>query len=427
MKKIYYIIIILIVLVSIYAYVRIGSNKEVLSFETTVIEKGNISSIITATGSLEAITTVEVGTQVSGIIQNIFVDFNSEVKSGQTIAILDTTMLHSSLLSAKADLQQRKANLDYYKKNYERVKLLYESKTVAESEYDQAEWNYETAKANYNASLASLEKAQINLNYATIVSPINGVIVSRSVDEGQTVAASFNTPTLFSIAQDLTKMQVVASIDEADIGQVKEGNKVMFTVDAFPDDEFEGKVIQIRLEPTISQNVVTYNVLIDAPNPDLKLMPGMTASLNIMVAQENDVLKIESKALRYSPSQDVLMEMRKLMMANRNKKGAPASKPGGVSRKQMPPGEMKTGGTKGMFSRNLRDGEALVWVKTEELIRPKRIKTGLSDGSYTTILEGLEEGEVIVTGETTKNKKEQGEEQDKEQKSPFMPSKPPKR
>ncbi len=423
MKKIYYIIIILIVLVSIYAYVRIGSNKEVLSFETTVIEKGNISSIITATGSLEAITTVEVGTQVSGIIQNIFVDFNSEVKSGQTIAILDTTMLHSSLQSAKADLQQRKANMDYYKKNYERVKLLYESNTVAESEYDQAEWNYETAKANYNASLASLEKAQINLNYATIVSPINGVIVSRSVDEGQTVAASFNTPTLFSIAQDLTKMQVVASIDEADIGQVKEGNKVIFTVDAFPDDEFEGKVIQIRLEPTISQNVVTYNVLIDAPNPDLKLMPGMTASLNIMVAQENDVLKIESKALRYSPSQDVLMEMRKLMMANRNKKGAPGSMPGGVSRKQMPPGGMKTGGMKGMFSRDLMDGEALVWIKTEELIRPKRIKTGLSDGSYTTILEGLEEGEVIVTGETMKNKKEQGE----EQKSPFMPSRPPKR
>lgn len=423
MKKIYYIIIILIILVSIYAYVRIGSNKEVLSFETTVIEKGNISSIITATGSLEAITTVEVGTQVSGIIQNIFVDFNSEVKSGQTIAILDTTMLHSSLLSAKADLQQRKANMDYYKKNYERVKLLYESNTVAESEYDQAMWNYNTAKANYNASLASLEKARINLNYATIVSPINGVIVSRSVDEGQTVAASFNTPTLFSIAQDLTKMQVVASIDEADIGQVKEGNKVMFTVDAFPDDEFEGEVIQIRLEPTISQNVVTYNVLIDAPNPNLKLMPGMTASLNIMIAQENDVLKIESKALRYSPSQDILMEMRKLMMANRNKKGAPESKPGGVSGRQMPSGGMKTGGMKGMFSRDLPDGEALVWLKTEEFIRPKRIKTGLSDGSYTTILEGLEEGEVIVTGETMKNKKEQGE----EQKSPFMPSKPPKR
>ncbi len=422
MKKVYYIFLIVIILVSIYAYVRIGNNKEVLSFETAVIEKGDISSIITATGSLEAITTVEVGTQVSGIIQNIFVDFNSEVNSGQTIAILDTTTLYSALKSAKADLEQRKANLDYYKKNYERVKLLYQSKTVAESEYDQAKWNYETAKANYNASLASLEKAQINLNYATIVSPINGVIVSRSVDEGQTVAASFNTPTLFSIAQDLTKMQVVASIDEADIGQVKEGNKVLFTVDAFPDDEFAGEVIQIRLEPTISQNVVTYNVLIDAPNPDLKLMPGMTANLNIMVAKESNVLKIESKALRYSPSQDVLIEMRKQMMSNRNNEGTARPMPGGTSRGQIPTGAMRTGGMQGMLSRDLPDGEALVWVKTEKLIRPKRIKTGLSDGSYTTIIEGLDEGEEVVTGENKKKKEQNGE-----QKSPFLPSRPPRR
>lgn len=416
MKKKYYIFIIVITsLVSVFIVFRITGNKEVLSFETTTIDKGDISSTITATGSLEAITTVEVGTQVSGIIQNIYVDFNSRVKSGQVIAKLDTTMLYSSLLSSKADLDQRSANLDYYKKNFERTKLLFESNTIAESEYDQAKWNYETAKANLNSSLASLKKAEINLSYATIISPINGVVISRSVDEGQTVAASLNTPTLFSIAQDLTKMQVVASIDEADIGQVKENNRVIFTVDAFPDDEFEGKVIQIRLEPTISQNVVTYNVLIDTPNPNLKLMPGMTANLNILVAEETNVLKIQSKALRYTPSQDVLTEMREKMMAKREKE----SDSNVSESRHKPPRDMPSGGTQGTISQDLSDGEALIWVKTEDFIRPQRIKTGLSDGTNVAVLEGLDENDEVITSEVLQKKKEQ-----KAQQSPFMPERP---
>jgi len=407
MKKVYYIIIFaLVALTAIYLTYSISRNKEILSFETTKIEKGDIRSIITATGSLEAITTVEVGTQVSGIIQDIYVDFNSTVKRNQVIAKLDTTMLYSSLQSSKAELDQRIANLDYYKKNFERVKLLFESNTIAESEYDQAKWNYEAAKANYNSSKANLNKSEINLNYATIISPINGVVISRSVDEGQTVAASLNTPTLFSIAQDLTKMQVVASIDEADIGQVKEGNNVVFSVDAFPDDEFEGKVIQIRLEPSINQNVVTYNVLIDAPNLNLKLMPGMTANLNIFVAEENNILKISSKALRYTPSQDVIVEMRKIMMAQIKKKGG----------NTMPTGGM---GMQGASLRNLPKGESLIWVKTEDFIRPKRIKTGLSDGNNTVVLEGLEEEDEVVTGEVVQKKNKQTNKQ-----SPFIPSRP---
>lgn len=414
MKKVFYIVVaIVLVLISAFTISRFSSNKEVLSFETTKAEKGDISSIITATGSLEAITTVEVGTQVSGIIQNIFVDFNSRVKSGQPIAILDTTMLYSSLQSARAELEQRSANLEYYKKNYERVNLLFESKTVSESEYDQAKWNYEIAKANYLSSKASLDKAIVNLNYATITSPINGVVISRNVDEGQTVAASFSTPTLFSIAQDLTKMQVVASIDEADIGQVKDGNRVIFSVDAFPDDEFEGKVIQIRLEPSVSQNVVTYNVLIDAPNPDLKLMPGMTANLNILVAEETNILKIQSKALRYSPSQDVIMKMQSLMMARMKDK---KFSPGNSNEKIQRP----NGGSKPeMFSHNLSKGEAIIWVKTEDFIKPQRIKTGLSDGTNITVLEGLNENEEVITGEVIKKKKEQ-----ESQQSPFMPGRP---
>ncbi len=415
MKKVYYIIIAAIIaLIAVYAVSRISGNKEVLSFETTKVEKGDISSVITATGSLEAITTVDVGTQVSGIIQNIFVDFNSAVKSGQAIAILDTTMLYTSLQSAEADLQQKKANLEYYKKNFDRVKLLFESNTVAESEYDQAKWNYEIAKANYLSSKAGLEKTQINLNYATIVSPINGVIISRNVDEGQTVAASFNTPTLFSIARDLTKMQVVSNIDEADIGQVKKGNKVSFTVDAYPDDEFKGEVIQIRLEPTITQNVVTYNVLIDAPNPDLKLMPGMTASLNILVAEEKNILKIQSKALRYSPSQEVMMEIRNKMMAQM-KSGNRSNTPTGT-------GSRNTRGMQGMVSKDLPKGESMVWVKTEDFIRPARIKTGLSDDTYVVLLEGLEEGDEVISSEITEKKKES-----ENQKSPFMPSRPGRR
>lgn len=411
MKKIYYIIIIAVIaLITILIIFRFSSNKEVLSFETIKAEKGDISSIITATGSLEAITTVDVGTQVSGIIQNIYVDFNSKVKSGQTIAILDTFMLYTSLQSAKADLQQKKANIDYYKKNFDRLKLLFESNTIAESDFDLAKFNYETAIANYLSSKASLEKAEINLKYATIISPIDGVIISRNIDEGQTVAASFNTPTLFSIAKDLTKMQVVASIDEADIGQLKKGNKVLFTVDAYPDDEFEGKVIQIRLEPTITQNVVTYNVLIDAPNPELKLMPGLTANLNILVAEEKNILKIQSKALRYSPSQEVMMKLRDVMLAQRKKSENTAR---GIDKRP-------NGGAKqGMFSRDLPDGEAIIWVKTEDLIKSKRIKTGLSDGTSIVVLEGLNEDEEVITDEVYKKKKEQ-----KSQKSPFMPARP---
>lgn len=410
-KSIYIIGILILALIAFLAFKRINNNKEIFKFETTTIKTGDISSVITATGSLEAITTVDVGTQVSGIIQDIFVDFNSDVKSGQTIAILDTTMLYSSLQNNAADLQQKKANLDFNEKNFDRVKFLYESNTVAESDFDQAKFNYETAKANYLSSKASFKKAQINLSYATIISPINGVVISRSVDEGQTVAASLNTPTLFSIAQDLTKMQVVASIDEADIGQLKKGNKVLFTVDAYPDDEFEGQVIQIRLEPTISQNVVTYNVLIDAPNPDLKLMPGMTTSLSIEVAEVKNVLKIQSKALRYSPSQEVLIELRKKMM-EQMKSDNDTNLPSGTRARTA-------GGMQGMLSRDLPKGESMVWVKTEDFIKPARIKTGLSNGTSIAVLEGLNEWDEVVSNEIKEKKKDS-----KNQKSPFMPNGP---
>ena len=409
MKKILIILgVVILILITIFGFLRINNTSEQIEFETETISTGDINSSITATGSLEAITTVDVGTQVSGIIQKIFVDFNSVVKNGQTIAILDTTMLYSSLLSVKADVQQKSANLEYTRKNFERIKMLFESTTVAESDFDQAKFNYETAKANYTASMASLEKAQINLSYATIISPINGVVISRSVDEGQTVAASFNTPTLFTIAQDLTKMQVVASIDEADIGQVVEGNRVLFTVDAYPDNEFEGKVIQKRLEPTVSQNVVTYNVLIDAPNPDLKLMPGMTASLTILVEEEIGVLKIQSKALRYKPSAELLKDM----MKNRPKPGE--NLPSANQQKQMGFDPMNP-------SASLEKGQAMVWIKMNDVIMPRIIKTGLSNGTYITILDGLNEGDTVILNEQVVKKSEAKE---TESESPYMPKRP---
>jgi len=409
MKKILIILgVVILILITIFGFLRINNSSEQIQFETETISTGDINSSITATGSLEAITTVDVGTQVSGIIQKIFVDFNSVVKNGQTIAILDTTMLYSSLLSVKADVQQKSANLEYTRKNFERIKMLFESTTVAESDFDQAKFNYETAKANYTASMASLEKAQINLSYATIISPINGVVISRSVDEGQTVAASFNTPTLFTIAQDLTKMQVVASIDEADIGQVVEGNRVLFTVDAYPDNEFEGKVIQKRLEPTVSQNVVTYNVLIDAPNPDLKLMPGMTASLTILVEEEIGVLKIQSKALRYKPSAELLKDM----MKNRPKPGE--NLPSANQQKQMGFDPMNP-------SASLEKGQAMVWIKMNDVIMPRIIKTGLSNGTYITILDGLNEGDTVILNEQVVKKSEAKE---TESESPYMPKRP---
>lgn len=241
---------------------------------------------MTATGTVEPVTQVEVGTQVSGIIDKLYADYNDQVKAGQLIAEMDKVTLQAELESAQAQLASSKTEYEYQTKNYARTKTLHEKQLVSDAEYDQAFYLYETARNAYEQSQAAMVKVKRNLGYATITSPIDGVVISRAVEEGQTVAAGFETPTLFTIANDLTQMQVVADVDEADIGQVADGQRVQFSVDAYPDDTFEGTVLQVRLEATTESNVVTYEVVIDAPNPDLKLKPGLTANVTIFTLEK---------------------------------------------------------------------------------------------------------------------------------------------
>ena len=283
-----------------------GKKEEKVSFETAKVEKKSIHTSITATGTIEPVTSVTVGTQVSGIVAKLYVDYNSIVKKGQVIAELDKTNLISELNTAKANLASSQSTATYQQANYNRYKTLYDKGLVSADEFENAQLSYQKAREDVNAKRESVRKAETNLGYATITSPIDGVVLSKSVEEGQTVAASFNTPELFKIAQDLTDMRVIADIDEADIGGVKEGQRVSFTVDAFPDDHFEGRVTQVRQQATTESNVVTYEVVISAPNEDLKLMPGLTASVTIYTMEKNDVLVVPSKALRFMPNQAFL-------------------------------------------------------------------------------------------------------------------------
>ena len=282
------------------------------SFSMAKVEKGNIQTSITATGTIEPVTSVTVGTQVSGIVNKLYVDYNSEVKKGQIIAELDKTNLISELNTAKANLSSAQSTLAYEQNNFQRYKTLYDKGLVSADEFETARLSYLKAKDQVTTSSQSVQKAQTNLGYATITSPIDGVVLSKAVEEGQTVAASFNTPELFTIAQDLTNMRVIADIDEADIGGVKEGQRVSFTVDAFPDDQFEGHVTQVRQQATTESNVVTYEVVISAPNNDLKLKPGLTANVTIFTLEKNDVLIVPAKALRFTINEALLQEGQKI-------------------------------------------------------------------------------------------------------------------
>ncbi len=355
-----------------------------INIETARVKTGTISKTITATGTLEAITTVEVGTQVSGIVENIYVDFNSYVKKGQLLAKLDTTNLAAALEQSKATLDNAKAELDYQQANYDRLEPLYKKNMLAKSDFDQAIYNLNKAKASYNNALAQHKKNKINLDYAFIHSPIDGIVLNRAVEEGQTVAASFNTPTLFTIANDLTQMEVQANVDEADIGQVKQGQRVEFKVDAYPDQLFEGTVTEVRLEPTVTNNVVTYTIIINAPNPDYKLMPGMTAETSIYVLEKKDLVVVPSKALRFTPDQTLLMSY---MMSQ----GKPEL-PEGAKKAAMPgPGNMPG------FGQQNANGGKMVWVKKDSLIRPVPVETGLDDDINTEIISGLKEGDEVIT------------------------------
>jgi HlyD family secretion protein len=392
-----------------------------------------VTNIVTATGTLEAITSVVVGTQVSGIVEKLYVDFNSPVKKGQILAELDKVALNSQVDQANATLESAKAETEYQQSNFERSKALFEKNLVAQADFDLAKYNYEKSKATLKNAKANYDKAIVNLKYATIYSPIDGVVMNRAVDEGQTVAASFNTPEIFTIAQDLTQMQVEADIDETDIGTVKEGQRVEFDVDAFPDEKFTGTVMQIRLSPVTTSNVVTYTVVINAPNPDQKLLPGMTANLVIYVEETNDVLTIPYKAVKFTPEAEYLAKISEETASTANKPAGPA---GAGNMPSSPAARGKAGGTsaggsaQGMPSSQMPQGltppsgvkmPTTVWVKDDEGIHPAPVGLGTNDGDNAEVKSGLKEGDEVVTKMTLASAKNKEKEVSS---NPFMPQRP---
>ena len=370
-----------VVALAIVAYFLLsgGKKEEKVEFETAKVDKGNIHTTITATGTIEPVTSVTVGTQVSGIVSKLYVDYNSVVKKGQVIAELDKTNLISELTAQRANLSSAQSSLNYQQANYNRYKTLYDKGLVSANEYENALLQYNQAKEQVNTARESVQRAQTNLGYATITSPIDGVVLSKAVEEGQTVAASFNTPELFTIAQDLTDMRVIADIDEADIGGVKEGQRVTFTVDAFPEDQFEGSVTQVRQQATTESNVVTYEVVISARNNDLKLKPGLTASVTIYTLEKNDVLAVPSKALRFMPNEAILKE-----------------------------GQV------------IEDVEAprKLWTLEGNKFKAHKVETGITNGMMTEITGGISAGtEVLVDFNISGPEMPQGQ----QTQNPFMP------
>ena len=354
-----WIAVVVIVIVAVAAWAMSGGKKEEdINFKEEKVALKTLQNSVTATGTIEAVTSVTVGTQVSGIVNKLYVDYNSQVKKGQVIAELDKTNLLSELNTAKANLASAQSSLNYQAANMERYKTLYKKGLVSADEYENALLTYRQAKEQVASSKENVQRAQTNLGYATITSPIDGTVISKSVEEGQTVAASFNTPELFTIAKDLTNMQVVANVDEADIGGVKEGNRVTFTVDAYPDDTFEGTVKQVRLEATTTNNVVTYEVVISAPNADLKLKPGLTANVTIYTQERSGVLAVANKALRFTPTKETVGKDMKIVDCK---------------------------------------GKNKVWTLNDKTLTAHPVTIGQTDGINTEITKGLKQGDKIVT------------------------------
>jgi HlyD family secretion protein len=396
-------------------------KSQTYTYETAKVEKGSIVNTVTATGTIQATTSVIVGTQVSGIVKKLYVDFNSHVKKGEVLAELDKTALKSSVDQALATLDNAKAEMEYQQSNFERSKALYEKNLIAQADYDLAKYNYEQSKSSLKNSQAQYDKALVNLGYATIYAPIDGVVMNRAVDEGQTVAASFNTPEIFTIANDLTQMQVEAAIDETDIGMVKVGQRVEFDVDAYPDEKFDGTVKQIRLSPVTTSNVVTYTVIINAPNPEQKLLPGMTANIVIFVEDLTDVLTVPYKAVKFTPDASYLARMSKEFAAKGGSRkmsagGNMQSRPAGAG--NMPSGQMPEGFTPPEgFKMPTR-----VWVKDANGIHPVPVELGANDGTNAEVISGLNAGEEVVTKMTLATAKEK--KQKEVATNPFMPRRP---
>ncbi len=387
-KKTITILISVIVLIGLIWYFFLRTTEQPLVLTTEKPTIGKISTSVTATGTIQPVDTVSVGTQVSGTISALYADFNSTVTKGQLLAELDKTLIQADVDKAKASLAQAKSNENYQSTTFARQQKLYDSGSISKAEYELALNNYQVAKTSVTNAEAQLRSSQRNLSFTSIYSPIDGVVLGRSVNIGQTVAASFNTPTIFTIAKDITKMQVVAKVDEADIGSVAKGQRSTFTVDAFIDDTFNGTVKDIRLQPSISSNVVTYSTLIDAPNDDKKLKPGMTASIIIYTKELEGATLISAKALNYQPDAALVSQYQIIPLADAE------TNPSAV-------------------------GEGSVWVVEGNKIVQKRVKTGLNNNTHIEVLSGLTPNDVIATGTQSQAVAIQGAAS-----SPFLPKRP---
>lgn len=356
-----------------------------VKIETTQVTRGEVSYAITATGTVEPVTKIDVGTQVSGIVDKLYADYNSVVTKGQLIAEMDRVTLSSELASRQAAYDGAMAEFQYQEQLYNRNKTLHDKGLISDTDYEQSLYNYNRTRSSLASSKGELDKAKRNLSYTTITSPIDGVVINRAVEEGQTVAAGFETPTLFTIAADLTQMQVIANVDEADIGGVTEGQRVSFTVDAYPNDTFDGKVTQVRLEATTTSNVVTYEVVISADNPELKLKPGLTANVNVYTIDKSDVLVVPSKALRFTPTATLLG----------NK----------VQIKDC-------------------DGKHKLWTRQGDTYTATAVEVGISNGTVTEIVKGIAANTEVVLDANVQQAMPQMQGPPQGESSPFMPTPP---
>lgn len=389
-KNIIILLVIIVALVAVWFFF-FRTKEKVTVYTVQKPEIGHIAEMVTATGTVQPVDTVAVGTQVSGTVKNIYVDYNSIVKKGELLAALDKTLFEASVNQAKGILAEDQSQLVYQDGNLDRQTQLYKIGAISKADYDNAVFTYNSAKASVSAQEANLASAEKNLSLSSIYSPINGTILSRNVSEGQTVAASFSTPTLFVIAKDLTKMQVMASVDEADVGNIKTGERATFTVDAYLNDSFKGTIQEIRLNPVTTANVVTYTTIINAPNADLKLKPGMTANIMIYTREADSALLVPAKALKYNPDEAAVPKKDSLVYA-----------PQAQSSGQMP------------FD------EGYVWVKEGNKLVQRKVKTGLDDNTHVQILDGLSPNDEVITGESTGMAAAQGD----QSASPFMPHRP---
>lgn len=385
-KGLFWIVPIVLVVIGVALYMVYGRSSKSLQISTREATERTVDISVMATGTIQPVDKVEVGTQVSGIVQKIYVDFNSRVKKGELLAELDKLTLIERVNQAEASVTSAKSDLNYAQQNFDRTKQLFESKAATQVSYEEAVNRLAQAKTALTNAQANLHQNRVNLSYASITSPIDGVVLNRAVEQGQTVAASFNTPTLFTIANDLTKMQVEANVDEADIGKVRVGQRVSFYVDAFPNDVFPGTVNQVRLEPVVTSNVVTYTVIIEAPNPEQKLFPGMTANITVYTDEQSGVV-VPVEAIYFTMTPEIAKEMK-------------------IAPPALPENGMKEKG---------------LWVKTGETFEHRNVETGLQDGVNIVITSGLNAGEEVLLSATM----ESGKAGNQAVRNPLMPSRRP--